>query len=72
MYEGICIGGPIYFSTIKNVCYAQYDLAALVSIRDIDETMTVALSSVDKSMYLSVASRELATIASDYPTENIF
>jgi hypothetical protein len=34
--------------------------------------MTVALASVDKSMYSSVASRELATITSDYPTENIF
>jgi hypothetical protein len=52
--------------------YAQYDLAALVSVPDIDETMTVALASVDKSMYQSVASRELATITSDYPTENIF
>jgi hypothetical protein len=48
--------------------YAQYDLAALVSVQDIDETMTDALASVDKSMYASVASRELATI----PTENIF
>jgi hypothetical protein len=34
--------------------------------------MTVALASVDKSMYPSVASREFATITSDYPTENIF
>jgi hypothetical protein len=41
--------------------YAQYDLVALVSVPDIDETMTDALASVDKSMYLSVASRELAT-----------
>jgi hypothetical protein len=32
----------------------------------------VALASVDRSMYPSVASRELATITSDYPTENIF
>jgi hypothetical protein len=52
--------------------YAQYDLAELVSIPDIDETITGALASVDKSMYSSVASRELATIKSDYPTENIF
>jgi hypothetical protein len=51
--------------------FAQYDLAALVSAPDIDETMTVSLASVDKSMYPSVASSELATITSDYPTENI-
>jgi hypothetical protein len=52
--------------------YAKYDLAALVSIPDIDETMMVELVSVDKSMYPSVALRELATITSAYPTENIF
>jgi hypothetical protein len=52
--------------------YAQYDLVALVSVPDIDETMTVALASVDKNMYPSVASRELDTITSVYPTENIF
>jgi hypothetical protein len=52
--------------------YAQYDLAALVSVPDIDETMTDVLASVDKSLYPIVASRELATITSDYPTENIF
>jgi ribonuclease HI len=34
--------------------------------------MTDALASVDKSMYPTVASRELATITSDYLTENIF
>jgi hypothetical protein len=34
--------------------------------------MTDALASVDKSMYPSVASRELAIITSDYATENIF
>jgi hypothetical protein len=34
--------------------------------------MTDALASVDKKMYLSVASRELTTIPSDYATENIF
>jgi hypothetical protein len=50
--------------------YAQYDLAALVS--DIDETTMDALASVHKSMYPRVASRELATITSDYHTENIF
>jgi hypothetical protein len=42
--------------------HQEYDLAALVLIPDIDETMTVALASVDKSMYPSVASREFATI----------
>jgi hypothetical protein len=52
--------------------FAQYDLAALVSVPDIDKTITDALASVDKSMYSSVASRELATITSDYTTENIF
>jgi hypothetical protein len=52
--------------------YAQYNLAALVSVPDIDEGMTDALASVDKSMYPNFGSRELATIASDYPTENIF
>jgi hypothetical protein len=44
------------------------NIATLVSIPDFDETMTVALPSVDESMCLSVASRELATITSDYPT----
>jgi hypothetical protein len=34
--------------------------------------MTNALASVNKSMYASVASRELAKITSNYPTENIF
>jgi hypothetical protein len=37
--------------------------------------MTVALASVDKSMYPSVALvalKKLATITSDFPTENIF
>jgi hypothetical protein len=34
--------------------------------------MTDALASVDKSMHSSVASRELATISSDYATKNIF
>jgi hypothetical protein len=31
--------------------YAQYDLAAFLLVLDIDKTMTVALASVDKSMY---------------------
>jgi hypothetical protein len=60
------------FTFQPSITYGQYDLAALVAIPDIDETMTDALVSVHKSMYPSVASRELATIASDYPTENIF
>jgi ribonuclease HI len=34
--------------------------------------MTDALASVDKSMYPIVASKKLATITSNYPTENIF
>jgi hypothetical protein len=34
----------------------QYDLAALVSVPNFDETMTDALASVDKSMYPSVMS----------------
>jgi hypothetical protein len=41
MYEGICIGGPVQFPSIKQL-YAQYDLAALVTVPDIDETMTDA------------------------------
>jgi hypothetical protein len=47
--------------------YEQYDLAAIVLVPDID-----ALASVDKSMYTSIGSRELATITSDYDKENIF
>jgi hypothetical protein len=42
--------------------------AVLVLVPDIDETITVALASVDKSIFLSAASRELATITSHYPT----
>jgi hypothetical protein len=38
--------------------YAQFDLAALVSVLDIDQTMTDELALLDKSMYPSVASRE--------------
>jgi hypothetical protein len=60
------------FTFQPSIIYAQYALAALFSVPDIDETMTDALASVDKSMYASVASRELATISSDYPTENPF
>jgi hypothetical protein len=52
--------------------YARYDLAALVSVLDIDKTMTDTLASVDKKLYLSLASRELATITSNYARENIF
>jgi hypothetical protein len=68
--EGFALVAQFSLQTTRT--YAQYDLAALVSIPDIDETMTVALASVDKSMYPSVASRELVTITSDYPTEYIF
>jgi hypothetical protein len=70
MYKGICIGSQVHFQTIKNL--SQYDLAALVSVPDIDDTMTDALASIEKSIYLSVASRGLATITSDYARENIF
>jgi hypothetical protein len=35
---------------------------ALVSVSEIDETMTDALASVDKSMYPSVVSRKLVTV----------
>jgi hypothetical protein len=52
--------------------YAKYDLEALVSELDIDKTMTDALAPDDRSMYLSVASRELTKITSDYATGNIF
>jgi hypothetical protein len=52
--------------------YAQYDLAVLALVPNIDETMTVALASVDKSIYPSVASRELLTITSDYPMDFFF
>jgi hypothetical protein len=52
--------------------YAQYDLAALVLVPNIDETVTDALASVDKSIYPGIASKELATITSDYAMKNIF
>jgi hypothetical protein len=71
MYEGIFIM-VAQFTLQPSRTYAQYDLSALVSVPDIDETMTNALASVDKSMYPSVASRDLATITSDYLTENNF
>jgi hypothetical protein len=49
------------FTFQQSRSYAQYDLiAALVSVPDIDETMTDALASDDKSMYPSVTSRELS------------
>jgi hypothetical protein len=60
------------FTVQPSRTYAQYDLAALVLVPDIDITMTDALASVDKNMYPSVASRKLATITSDYATGNIF
>jgi hypothetical protein len=44
------------FTLQPSSTYAQYDLAALVSNPDIDESIEVALASVDKSMYPSVAS----------------
>jgi hypothetical protein len=43
----------VQFTFQPSRTYAQYDFAALVSVPDIDETMTVALASVDKSMYPS-------------------
>jgi hypothetical protein len=70
--SGRCLKGftlVVQFTFQPSRTYAQYDLAALVSVPDIDET---ALASVDKSMYPSVASRKLATIISDYPSEYIF
>jgi ABC-type uncharacterized transport system permease subunit len=59
-----------HFTFQLSKTYAQYDLAVLVLVPDIDETMMDALASVDKSMYPRVASRELSTITS--LTENIF
>jgi hypothetical protein len=38
--------------------YAQYDLAALVSVPDIDETMTDALASIDKSTCTQLSPQE--------------
>jgi hypothetical protein len=38
--------------------YAQYDLAALALIPDTDETMTVALASVDNIACIQVTSQE--------------
>jgi hypothetical protein len=68
--KGFALVAQITFQPSRT--YPQYDLAALVSIPDIDETMTFALASVDKSMYPSVTLREPATITSDYLSENIF
>jgi hypothetical protein len=56
----------LHWSFLSSRTYAKYDLAALVSVPDIDKTMTDTLGSVDKSKY----SRELAAITSDYATEN--
>jgi hypothetical protein len=64
--KGFALVAQFTFQPSKT--YAQYDLAALVSVPDIDATLPGALASVNKSMY----PRELATITSDYPTENIF
>jgi hypothetical protein len=53
--KGFALVAPFTFQPLRT--YAQYDLAALVSVPDIDETKTDALaSSVDKSIYRSVAS----------------
>jgi hypothetical protein len=52
------------FQTSRN--YAQYDLAALISVPVIHETMTVALASVDKSMYPSVATCRLKRTRNNY------
>jgi hypothetical protein len=41
------------FTFLPSRTYAQYDLVALVSVPEIDKTMTDALASVDKSMYSS-------------------
>jgi hypothetical protein len=38
------------FTFQPSITYAQYDLAALVLVPDIDKTMTDALATVDKSM----------------------
>jgi hypothetical protein len=57
-----------WFTFQPSRSYAQYDFAALVSVPDIDKTMTDALASVDKSMYPS----ELETMTSDYATGIIF
>jgi hypothetical protein len=40
-----------HFTFQPSRTYAQYDITALVSVPVIDETMTNALASVDKSMY---------------------
>jgi hypothetical protein len=60
------------FTFQPSITYAQYDLAALFTVPDIDETMTDAIALVDNSMYPSVASRELTTTTSDYASESIF
>jgi hypothetical protein len=52
--------------------YAQYDLAALVPVPDIDKTIMDALALVDKGTNAIVTSRELAKITSDYATRKHF
>jgi hypothetical protein len=55
MYERTCIGGLVHFQPSRT--YVQHDLAALVSVTDIN-----ALASVDKSMYPSVAQQLQVTM----------
>jgi hypothetical protein len=62
--KGLALVALVHFQPSRT--YVQHDLAALVSVTDIN-----ALASVDKSMYPSVASRELATITSDYATNDV-
>jgi hypothetical protein len=70
MKKGLALVAQFTFQPSKT--YAQYDLAALVLVPNIDETMTVALALVNKTMYPSVASRKLATNTSDYLTDFFF
>jgi hypothetical protein len=72
MYEMKGFALVIQFNFHPSRTYAQYDPAALVSVPDIDKTITNALVSVDKNMYPSVASRKLAIITSEYAAKNIF
>jgi hypothetical protein len=69
MYERTSIGGLVHFQPSRT--YVQHDLTAVVLVPNINETMTDALASVDKSMYPSVALRELATITSDYAMDDV-
>jgi hypothetical protein len=49
--KGFALVAQLTFQPSKN--YAQYDLAALVSVPDIDETMTDAFASVDSFLILA-------------------